>query len=214
MKAQSIRMVLLQFFLAFLAGCSGASYAPNDPWTWQAQYKSNPVGAEIFVDGQYVGTAPVTFNSPTMAFSSKRVVARLFPDNEQVVTCGPQTFEILFDFFNNRALVRGYPTAWHLVAETREVRFKSNTSSASLVDAIKEADLLSILRFIDRGSNVNEKLEGGRTPLCVAVETNNLTVVKALIEKVGPQLIRIRPMARFRCCKQFLPAITILPVNC
>ena len=103
------------------------SYAPNDATKWQAKYHSNPDGAEIYVDGQYVGIAPIAYNYPSFGVSSKKVIAKFPSGNEQIVTSGHYTFEILFDFINNKAKITEYPTALSLFARTREVAFEKNT---------------------------------------------------------------------------------------
>ena len=73
MKLEYVLIVLLQFMFTLLAGCSGMSYAPNDATKWQAKYYSNPSGAEIYVDGQYVGIAPIAYNYPSIGVSSKKL---------------------------------------------------------------------------------------------------------------------------------------------
>lgn len=181
-KNQSIWLIFSYFLLIILTGCSGMSYAPNDPTKWQVKYYSNPTGAEIYVDGQYVGTAPIAFNYPSIGISSKKVVAKFPSGREQIVTSGYYTFEILFDFTNNKAKIKDYPTAFSLFANTREVIFEEQTPQ-SLTDAIIKNDILEVEKFIENGSDVNEKPTNGITPLFVAVETNNLKAVKMLLKK-------------------------------
>ena len=179
MKSQCVLIVLLQFTL--LAGCSGMSYAPNDATKWQAKYYSNPSGAEIYVDGQYVGITPIAYNYPSIGVSSKKIVAKFLSGSEQTVTSGYYTFEIHFDFINNTARIKEYPTAFSLYADTREVSFERDAPK-SLTDAIVKNDLQAVSNFIDKGSDVNKKSKNGITPLFVAIETNNIKAVKMLLK--------------------------------
>ena len=103
------------------------SYAPDDSTKWQAKYYSNPPGAEIYVDGVYVGTAPLAYSYSSVGMSAKEVAAKFPTISEQSVTSGYYTFEIFFDFINSKAIIKEYPSALSLFAETREISFEKST---------------------------------------------------------------------------------------
>lgn len=131
MKSINIVFVLLQFSSMFLVGCSGMSYAPDDTTQWQAKYYSNPPGAEIYVDGVSVGTAPLAYNYPSIGISAKEIVARFPSGNEQSIRAGYYTFEIFFDFINAKATIKEYPSAFSIFAETREISFEKRVPLTS-----------------------------------------------------------------------------------
>lgn len=174
--------ISLVVLLLTLVGCSGMSYAPDDATKWQAKYHSNPTGAEIYVDGKYVGVTPIAYSYPSFGMEAKKVVAKFPSGQEQALTSGYYTFEIFFDFVENRATINEYPTALSLFANIREVSFEKNKPK-SLIDSIIQNDEKSLLSYLEKGADVNQIYQNGLTPLFVAVETNNLEFVKILLNK-------------------------------
>ena len=181
MKIYSIKFVLFLFLLPLLYGCSGMSFDPNDSSKWLAKYYSNPTGAEIYVAGEYVGTAPISFSYPGIGVSSKKVVAKFPSGGEQEVTSGFYTFEILFDFINNKAKIKEYPTALSLTARTREVTFEKSESK-SIIEAVINNDIPSVNKFVEINSDIEGQSENGITSLFVAVETEQAEVAKVLLQ--------------------------------
>jgi hypothetical protein len=121
-----IVIVVLQLSSMLLVGCSGMSYDRYGENKWLAKIYSNPPGAEIFVDGVSVGTAPLEYSYPSIGMSQKEVVAKFPSGNEQSLTTGYYVFEVLFDFIHNKARVKEYPEAFSFYAKTREVSFDNS----------------------------------------------------------------------------------------
>ena len=57
-----------------------------------------------------------------------------------------------------------------------------NVSPAPLVVAISKGEIETVKKFIEYGTNVNEKLNG-MTPLMYAARYNNVEMIKMLLEK-------------------------------
>lgn len=129
MKSLKIAIAFLQLSSMLLVGCSGMSYDPYDPNKFLAKIYSNPPGAEIYVDGVDVGTAPLEYGYPIVGTSKKKVVAK-FPNGiEQSLTTGDFCiFEIYFDFINKKATIKEYSELFSPFAETREVTFEPGTA--------------------------------------------------------------------------------------